>query len=71
VKPASCPRCGHAPKVIHRWVMENRLHGSHPIVGYVRCRAMLCQCTLLGVHELCLKPWTALQIALRWNAGQG
>jgi hypothetical protein len=35
--------------------MENRLHGSDPIVGCARCRATLCQCTLLGVRESYLK----------------
>ena len=72
MKPKPCPYCGHAAQVLH--VMEGQdyqpLRGTHPEVWCPRCqRATMCPCALADDEAAYGKPWTALQMIGRWNAG--
>lgn len=68
-----CPVCGGPAQIVH--VMDGRdyqpLRGTHPEIWCPCCKgAHLCQCNLPDVEDSYRKPWTALQMVSRWNAGQ-
>jgi hypothetical protein len=69
LKPAPCPVCGHPPKVSH--LLNGPRGSTFPLIRCPRCRrAEIAQDAVPGVYGAFLRPWTALQLMGRWNAGK-